>query len=304
MEIERGEIPSRYVIREVIQHIEFNELEKIFYKWSKQHIEIEKGEWINIDGKAIRGTVINKNSSLQDFVSLVSVFVNKRKQVLSVGKINTKKENEIPAVRELIQLLDLQGVIFTLDALHCQVKTVETIVESGNDYVIGVKGNQPKLLEQLKKNTEEEKGLVDTDELKEKNRGRYEERTCRVYDNLEGIDTEKWSGLKSLIKVERMVTIKEKKTLEIAYFISSLPATTLAKEFNKGIRGHWGIESFHYIKDVTFGEDHWKVKKENAPANYSLMRNMGINIFRNNDLHHTQEAVEKCANNVSFMLSF
>ena len=71
--------------------------------------------------------------------------------MLSVGKINTKKENEIPTVRELIQLLDLEGVIFTLDALHCQVETVKIIVESRNDYVIGVKGNQPKLFEQVKK---------------------------------------------------------------------------------------------------------------------------------------------------------
>jgi hypothetical protein len=151
LEIERKEVPSRYVIRDVIRQIAFDELEEIFYKWSKQHIEIEDGEWINIDGKAIRGTMTNKGTSQQDFVSLVSVFVSKKRQVLSVGKINTKKENEIPTVKELIQLLDLQGVTFTLDALHCQVETVKTIVESGNDYVIGVKENQPKLLEQIKK---------------------------------------------------------------------------------------------------------------------------------------------------------
>lgn len=129
LEIERGEIPSRSVIREVIGHIEFEELEEIFYKWSKQHIEIEKGDWISIDGKAIRGTLMHKNTSLQNFVSLVSVFVNKKKQVLSVGRLNTKKENEIPTVRELIQLIDLEGVVFTLDALHCQFETVKTIVE-------------------------------------------------------------------------------------------------------------------------------------------------------------------------------
>ena len=99
-----------------------------------------------------------------------------------------------------------------------------------------------------------------------------------------------------------MVTIKEKATLETAYFISSLPATTLAKEFNEGIRGHWSIESFHYIKDVTFGEDDWKVKTKNAPANYSLMRNMSVNIFRQNGRHRIQETIEKCANNVPFML--
>ena len=129
LEIERGEVPSRSVVREVIQHIEFKELEEIFYKWSKQHIEIEKGDWISIDGKAIRGTLMDKNTRFQDFVSLVSVFSSKRKQVLAVGKINTKKENEMATVRELIQLLDLEGVRFTLDALHCQVETVKTIVE-------------------------------------------------------------------------------------------------------------------------------------------------------------------------------
>jgi hypothetical protein len=151
LKIERGEVPSRYVIREVIKHLAFDDLEEIFYKWSKQHIEIEKGDWISIDGKAIRGTMVNKGTSFQDFVSLVSVFASKKRQVLSAGKINTKKENEIATVKELIQLLDLQGVTFTLDALHCQVETVKTIVESGNDYVIGVKENQPKLSEQLKK---------------------------------------------------------------------------------------------------------------------------------------------------------
>ncbi len=122
-----------------------------------------------------------------------------------------------------------------------------------------------------------------------------------MYDNLDGIDLKKWSGLKSIIEVKRTVILKEKETKETAYFISSLPATMSARKLNKGVRNHWKIESFHHIKDVTFREDKWKVKTKNAPANYSLIRNLVINIFRRNGFESMQATIEKCANNVPFM---
>lgn len=151
LNIKRKEVPSRSVISGAIQNTDFEELEKIFYKWSLQFISIEKGDWINIDGKSIGGTVVNVGNKMQDFISLITVFVNKKKQVLSVGKINTNKENEIKKVRDLINMLDLHGVTFTLDALHCQTKTIETIVTGGNAYVINVKKNQKNLLQNIKK---------------------------------------------------------------------------------------------------------------------------------------------------------
>lgn len=96
---------------------------------------------------------------------------------------------------------------------------------------------------------------------------------------------------------------KEKVTEETAYFISSLSSETKVSVFSLGIRSHWSIESFHYIKDVVFGEDGSKVRTKNAPCNYSLVRNLVINIFRKNNLHKIQETVEKCSNNVPFMMS-
>lgn len=103
--------------------------------------------------------------------------------------------------------------------------------------------------------------------------------------------------------MERVVVFKEKTTKEIAYFISDLKPETSAKYFFKGIRSHWQIETFHYIKDKIFLEDDWKVRTKNAPANYSIIRNLAINIFRNCGYECIQEAIEKCANNVSFMMS-
>lgn len=139
---------------------------------------------------------------------------------------------------------------------------------------------------------------------KEKNKGRVEKRTVRVYENnLNRQNKKKWESVRSIIEVKRETTTKGKLSKETAYFISDLKPTMGAKYFYEGIRSHWQIETFHYIKDKTFLEDAWKVKTKNAPANYSLIRNLAINIFRNRGFDCIQEAIEKCANNVPFMMS-
>lgn len=135
--IERKEVPSRSVISGVIQNIDFKSLQEIFYQWALKIVKIKEKDIISIDGKAIRGTVKNSHDKFQNFVSLVSVFASKRKQVLTTAKIETQKENEIPKVQELIAMLDLKGVTFTLDALHCQEKTVNIIKKTGNHYIVG-----------------------------------------------------------------------------------------------------------------------------------------------------------------------
>ena len=151
LEITRGEVPSRRILAKFIQTLDFSKLQNLFHTWTTRFVNIKKGEWLSVDGKAIRGTIKNASEPMQDFMSLVTVFMNKNKQALFVGKINTKKENEIPKVRELIQTLNLQGVTFSLDALHAQTNTVKTIIKSKNNFVIGVKNNQKNLLKTLKK---------------------------------------------------------------------------------------------------------------------------------------------------------
>lgn len=151
LKIERGEVPTRSVIKGVIANIDFAKLQNIFYTWAVKVIKIKKMDIVSLDGKALRGTITEAQNNLQNFTSLISVFVSKRKQVLTAAKIDTKKENEIPSVQELIEMLDLQGVTFTLDALHCQQKTTKIIKKTGNHYIIGVKNNQKKLCQDIKK---------------------------------------------------------------------------------------------------------------------------------------------------------
>lgn len=115
-------LPSHVTVREVLKGIDFNEVLTAFNNWAKQYVNIEENEWIAIDGKALSSTVTDYSSSYQNFVSLVSVFSHKRGQVLRAAELESNKCSEIPTVQELIEALDLKGVVFTIDSLHCQKK--------------------------------------------------------------------------------------------------------------------------------------------------------------------------------------
>ena len=295
-------LPSFHTIWRVISNLEFEQLNIAFIKWSRKYIGvIKENEYFSVDGKAIGGTVINPHNKFQQYTNLVSVFCHKRKQVLCFDKVNDKG-GEIPVVKNLIKALDLEGVVFTLDALHCQKDTVKTIIDSENDYIIGVKGNQKKLHFQIKENIDKNTPL-DVDKRSKKSRGRNETRIAEIYDILDNISND-WIGLKSIIKIERIVERKNNETSEIAYYISSLSSDIGAEEFNNAIRGHWSIEnSLHYVKDKTFKEDESKIKKKYAPQNFSTIRNIAINIFRKNGYQNMAQAIRLVANDIYKLFS-
>ncbi len=118
----KNRLPTFYTVRRVLQEIDFDVLSKQFYAWSSQYISISKSEWISVDGKALKGTMTTYSSSEQKFVSLISLYCSKQKLVLGNAQLQNAKTSEIPVVRQLIESLDLKGITFTLDALHCQKK--------------------------------------------------------------------------------------------------------------------------------------------------------------------------------------
>jgi hypothetical protein len=113
-------VPSYVSIRTFILATDFASIQKVFHQWTQSYVPVEDGEWISIDGKSIRSTVSDYNKEYQNFVSLVSLFSSKREQVLHVEKLENKKDSESDAVEDLLEILDLKGVVFTLDALHCK----------------------------------------------------------------------------------------------------------------------------------------------------------------------------------------
>jgi hypothetical protein len=118
----RKRLPSHVTFREILKGVNFDDVCTAFNTWAGQFVTIEDDEWWAMDGKALTSTVTDATTSYQKFVSLVSLFSHKRGQVLKTAKFENQKRSEIPTVRELIEALDLQHVVITLDALHCQKK--------------------------------------------------------------------------------------------------------------------------------------------------------------------------------------
>lgn len=122
--IEKHGVPSYSTIRRVVMGVDFDLLVKIFNQWAQNYVEIEESEWLSTDGKSIKGTVQNYNSSGQNFVSIVSVFASKRGLVFGMEKLENKSESEIQVVQHLIDALNIKGAVFSFDSLHCQKKLV------------------------------------------------------------------------------------------------------------------------------------------------------------------------------------
>jgi hypothetical protein len=115
-----NKVPSYVSIRTFILSTDFSCIQSAFHKWTQSYVPIQAGEWIAIDGKSIRSTVSDYSDSYQNFVSLVSLFCRKREQVLHVQRLENKKDYEGQIVEDLLEMLDLKDVVFTLDALHCK----------------------------------------------------------------------------------------------------------------------------------------------------------------------------------------
>jgi predicted transposase YbfD/YdcC len=173
-------------------------------------------------------------------------------------------------------------------------KTVQTIIESGNQYVIGVKKNQMNLYKYMEEHAK--KRLIGRCSEMELNKGRFEKREIRVYDVDENIAA-KWTGAKQFVQVKRMVKNKGKVSRETAYYISSIEVSALL--YNYGIRSHWGIEnSLHWVKDVTLKEDASKINTGEAPSILSTIRNGALNIFRKNEMNEIAKAIRLVSNDI------
>lgn len=122
LQIPKARVPSYSTLRRVMLSLDYNEVQRVFNQWSQQYSQIPESELVSMDGKSLKNTFTDYNSAEQNFISCVSAFSHQRGLVLGVQVMENKKESEINVVRDLMKLLDLKGVVFTFDALHCQKK--------------------------------------------------------------------------------------------------------------------------------------------------------------------------------------
>jgi predicted transposase YbfD/YdcC len=276
-------VPVHDTIARVMGMISATQLQKSFAAWMKECHVATAGEVIAIDGKTLRRSY--DKGRRQGAIHMVSAFSAANQVVL--GQVKTDdKSNEITAIPELLELLSIRGCLVTIDAMGCQRAIAQKVLNKGADYLLAVKGNQPKLEEAFNNYFRMEMFQhpdSDSYSTQESGHGRKETRLSLAVDDLSilGDLVFEWPGLKTLgiVAAVREVGGEPAKDIKVRYYISS--ATLSAKELLEATRSHWSIESqLHWQLDVGMREDDCRIRREQAGENMATIRHIAFNALK------------------------
>ena len=263
-------LPSESTIRRTLAQLDANDLDARLAGWMATRVGHLAGRRvIAFDGKTMRGARTPAGAP-----QLVAAFDHAAGAVVGQLAVSAKS-NEIPALRDLLESMDITDSVVTADAMHCLRETAEHITSRGGHYVLTVKANQPTLRAACKalpwKN-------VPARTTSDRSHGRRVRRTIKAVQAPDWIE---FPAAAQIIQLRRTRTIKGRKTIEVVYAICSLdmiqaPPATVAT----WIQGHWAIESLHWVRDVTFDEDRHQLRTGNGPQVMATLRNTAISLLR------------------------
>jgi len=181
-------------------------------------------------------------------------------------------------------MLDLQDSLVTIDAIATHPKNAALIIDAKADYLLAFKKNNKFFFLEVQSFFENFEGtslIVDYFEQEQKQKGRFEKRTCQVIEDLRFFpDAQGWKGLKSLICITSERTKNGKISKEKRYYLSSLPAK--AKALAQAVRKHWTVENnLHWCLDVAFNEDKCRIRHKQAAANFAAIRRFALALLKN-----------------------
>ena len=272
-------IPSHDTFGRVFSLLQPEAFEDCFRTWVASIREVIPGEIIAVDGKTLRRS--HDRAAGLAALHLVSAWAAANRVVL--GQVATEaKSNEITAIPQLLALLRIKGCIVTIDAMGCQTKIAEQIIEQEGDYVLALKGNQSTLASEV------EEAFIDADvkdyagmesefmETVEHGHGRSETRRYRTLGDLSEVPRSAlWRGMNMIGMVESQRTVDGKTSCETRFFIGSIG--TDATCFARAVRDHWGIENeLHWTLDVAFREDDSRVREPAARENLAVLRHIAL----------------------------
>ena len=278
-------IPSHDRFNAIFRALKPDEFEKCLLSWITSLHEVTGGQVIAIDGKTLRRSYDKANS--KSAIHMITAWATQNH--ISLGQLVVeKKTNEITAIPKLLEMLDISGSLVTIDAMGCQTKIAQKVLDGGGNYVLAVKKNQKSLHNSIRR------FFVDhlSDDFARINvrrcggfqhgHGRDEKRwyyLCKLPDTI--ADRERWPGLRAIGMAINETVHSGKTTREVRYYIMSQFMSV--KKFGGAVRSHWGIEnSLHWQLDVTFGEDQSRLRKGNVDANFSSIRRLALSLLKNN----------------------
>ena len=275
-------IPSHDTFNRVLQIIDTESLSKALKEDGGALLKHVEGKLVCLDGKKMRG--VSPKSRGNKGLYVLNAWVAEDRLCIGQKKVGDKS-NEITAIPELLDELELKGATVSIDAIGCQKNIAEQIIKKEADYLLAVKGNQADLLEEVSESFVFSK-INKGKEQWEYDHGRYETRTCFILSASEVLSPNikvEWPSIKTLVKIESTRQIKDVKSTETRYYISSNEGKS-ADSYNEMVRGHWGIENhLHWHLDVTFNEDSNRSRKGNAPQNLNILRKMALHRIAKDD---------------------
>ncbi len=270
-------IPCYYWLTVLFKLIKPESFNKCFINWIKSKISAiqAKNLTVSLDGKTICSTA--KMEKYKNAMHIVSAQIAELGITFGQQTVDSKS-NEIPAVRELIEMLEIKGCMIVADALNCQKETAQTIIDAKADYLLSVKDNQPTLKEEIAEVIHNEKlqKKMDTCKKTEKNRGRNESRTAFIFNNLKLIPASKdWVKLVCVGAINTQFTKDGETSNEWHYYISSRKLT--AEKLLYHARLEWSVETMHWLLDVHYDEDSCRVQDKNTLQNLNMFRKIALN---------------------------
>jgi predicted transposase YbfD/YdcC len=301
-------IPSRDCIRRLLMALKPQAFQKCFQNWIAHVVQADDdgpARLVAIDGKTNR----RSHDASQDLGPLHIVSAWASEEGIALGQVATEdKSNEITAIPQLLELIDLSNSLITIDAMGCQKEIARTIADDGGDFVISVKDNQPKLCEAVETYFAEhlERDLEDlqyrSHETSDAGHGRIDERSYFLAKVPPDFAVKKeWPWVKAIgysLRVTQHADGRE--TDETRYYILSRYLS--GKRFSEAVRGHWGIESMHWVLDVNFREDDSRTRERTLGNNLSWLRRFAVTLLKRHPVKDSLRGkMIRCMMNPAFL---
>jgi predicted transposase YbfD/YdcC len=285
LELAHG-IPSHDTFGRVFSQIDPVLLMNSLNRWIGASGIVGEGGVIALDGKTVRRS--HDREAGRKALHLVSAWATEHNVVLGQRAVEDKS-NEITAIPEVLELIDLDQKVITIDAIGTQTAIAAQIIEGGGDYVLALKDNHPILHKEVRYwfsrigHPDYPKLLHGQHKTVEKGHGRIETRivqTIATKDRLSAKSLhESWKNLQCIIAVHATRRIGSQRTHETRFFISSLPGD--AEPIARAIRSHWSIEnSLHWTLDMAFREDESRIRSGNAQENMAALRRIALSLLK------------------------